>query len=140
MPSPSKVEAFLAERRNVIVVGIRADGQPHVSPTWFFWDGVKFYISTTRNRVKYRVFRSDPRVQLVVDDSTGFRYVAVPGTVEVREDVPAELRFFRAIREKHGRAVPPDDQFAADLIAEDRVLLAITPDGPPQTWSGVGLD
>ena len=86
------------------------------------------------------MFRSDPRAQLVVDDSTGYRYVAVPGTVEVREDVPAELRFFRAIREKHGRAVPPDDQFAADLIAEGRVLLAITPSGPPQTWTGVGLD
>jgi PPOX class probable F420-dependent enzyme len=140
MSSPSRLEAFLAEPRNIIVAGIRKDGRPHVSPNWFFWDGDRFYVSTTRKRVKYHVFRRDPRVELVVDDATGHRYVHVSGTVEVREDVPAELPRFRAIREKHGRVVPPDDQLAAELIADDRVLLAITPAGPPSTWTAVGLD
>jgi hypothetical protein len=107
---------------------------------WFFWDGERFYVSTTRTRVKYRVFGRDPRVELVVDDATGHRYVALSGTVEIREEVPAELPRFRAIREKHGRAVPSDDRLAAELIADDRVLLAITPSGPPATWTVVGLD
>jgi PPOX class probable F420-dependent enzyme len=140
MSSPSRLEAFLAEPRNVIVAGIRKDGRPHLSPNWFFWDGGKFYVSTTRKRVKYHVFRRDPRVELVVDDATGHRYVHVSGTVEIREDVPAELPRFRAIREKHGRVVPPDDQLAAELIADDRVLLAITPSAPPAAWTAVGLD
>jgi PPOX class probable F420-dependent enzyme len=140
MSSPSRLEAFLAEPRNIIVAGIRKDGRPHLSPNWFFWDGDKFYVSTTRKRVKYHIFRRDPRVELLVDDATGYRYVHVSGTVEIREDVPAELPRFRAIREKHGRAVPADDELAAGLIAEDRVLLAITPSGPPSTWTAVGLD
>jgi PPOX class probable F420-dependent enzyme len=140
MSSPSRLEAFLAEPRNIIVAGIRKGGRPHVSPNWFCWDGDRFYVSTTRKRVKYHVFRRDPRVELVVDDATGHRYVHVSGTVEIREDVPAELPRFRAIREKHGRVVPPDDQLAAELIADDRVLLAITPAGPPSTWTAVGLD
>lgn len=140
MSSPSRLEAFLAEPRTVIVAGIRKDGRPHLSPNWFFWDGAKFYVSTTRDRVKYAMFRRDPRVELVVDDSTGFRYVSVSGQVEIREDIPAELGRFRAIREKHGRAVPPDDDFAAALTAENRVLLAITPSTPPPTWTTIGLD
>ncbi len=140
MSSPSRLQAFLAEPRNVIVAGVRKDGRPHLSPNWFFWDGDKFYVSTTRKRVKYHVFRRDPRVELVVDDATGHRYVHVSGTVKIREDVPAELRRFRAIREKHGRAVPPDDELAAELIADDRVLLAITPSTPPSAWTAVGLD
>jgi PPOX class probable F420-dependent enzyme len=140
MSSPSRLGAFLAEPRNVIVAGIRKDGRPHLSPNWFLWDGEKFYVSTTRNRVKYRVFRRDPRVELLIDDPTGFRYVQTPGTVEIREDVRAELPRFRAIREKHGRAVPPDDELAAELVADDRVLLAITPAGPPSTWTARGLD
>jgi PPOX class probable F420-dependent enzyme len=140
MSSPSRLEAFLAEPRNIIVAGIRKDGRPHLSPNWFFWDGGKFYVSTTRKRVKYHMFRRDPRAELVVDDATGHRYVHVSGTVEIREDVPAELPRFRAIREKHGRVVPPDDQLAAELTADDRVLLAITPAGPPSTWTAVGLD
>jgi PPOX class probable F420-dependent enzyme len=140
MSSPSRLEAFLAEPRNVIVAGIRKDGRPHLSPNWFFWDGDKFYVSTTRNRVKYAMFRRDPRAELVVDDATGFRYVHISGQVEIREDVQAELPRFRAIREKHGRAVPPDDVFAADLMAENRVLLAITPSTPPSSWTTIGLE
>jgi len=102
MSSPTRLEAFLAEPRTVIVAGIRKDGRPHLSPNWFFWDGERFYVSTTRNRVKYPIFRRDPRVELVVDDSTGFRYVHISGQVEIREDVRPELARFRAIREKHG--------------------------------------
>jgi hypothetical protein len=119
MTSITALEAFLAEPRNVIVAGIRKDGRPHVSPNWF-----------TR----------DPRVELVVDDATGHRYAALSGTVEIREDVQPNLHLFRAIGEKHGRAIPPDDALAAGLIADDRVLLAITPTAPQSNWIAVGLD
>jgi PPOX class probable F420-dependent enzyme len=135
----SQLGAFLAEPRNVIVGGIRKNGRPHLTPNWFFWDGNKFYVSTTRNRAKYTIFRRDPRVELVIDDPTGHRYVQLSGTVEIREDVPAELPRFRAIREKHGRPMPPDDELAAELIGEDRVLLAITPSGPPTSWTLWGM-
>jgi PPOX class probable F420-dependent enzyme len=140
MTTLTAVEAFLAEPRNVIVAGIRKDGRPHVSPNWFFWDGERFYVSTTRPRVKYKIFSRDPRVELVVDDATGHRYVALSGTVDILEDVRPNLRFFRAIREKHGRQIPPDDVLAADLIADDRVLLAIAPSAPQSDWTAVGLD
>ena len=33
-----------------------------------------------------------------------------------------------------------DDDHLGSLIAEGRVLLAITPDGPPSTWTSWGLD
>ena len=135
----SALEAFLAEPRNVVVAGIRKDGHPHLSPNWFLWDGEKFYVSTTRPRVKYKIFSRDPRAELLVDDATGHRYAQLTGTVEIREDVKPELARFRAIREKHGKPVPPDDELAASLIAEDRVLLAITPAGPPSTWTIFGL-
>ena len=140
MAATEKVKAFLAERRNVVVAGIRRNGEPHLSPNWFFFDGDKFYVSTTRNRVKYGVFTGNPRAVLLIDDSTGFRYVRVPVTVEIREDLPAELPRFRAIREKMGVAVPADSEFLAWLESEGRVLLAMTPDGPPDTWTIHGLD
>ena len=134
MSSFTALEAFLAEPRNVIVAGIRKDGRPHLSPNWFHWDGEHFYVSTTRKRAKYRIFRRDPRAELIVDDPVGFRYVEIPATVEIREDVPASISLFRAIREKHGREIPADDVLAAELIAEDRVLLVFTPSAPPPAW------
>ena len=140
MASTGKIEAFLAERRNAVVAGIRRDGRPHLSPNWFYWDGQRFYVSTTRSRVKYAIFRRDPRAQLLVDDSTGFRAVLVPAIVEIREDIAAELPRFRAIREKHGRAVPGDEEHLRTLAAEGRVLLAFTPDQPLADWTCWGLD
>jgi PPOX class probable F420-dependent enzyme len=140
MPSTEKLEAFLAEPRNVVIAGIRHDGTPHLTPNWFHWDGERFYVSTTRSRAKYAIFRRDPRVQLLVDDSTGFRAVMVPGTVEIREDLGAELPRFRAIREKHGMTIPGDKEHLRSLAEDGRVLLAITPAGPPSTWTAWGLD
>jgi PPOX class probable F420-dependent enzyme len=140
MAAAEKIEAFLAERRNVVVAGIRRDGRPHLSPNWFYWDGQRFYVSTTRDRVKYAIFRRDPRAQLLVDDPTGFRSVLVPATVQIREDIAAELPRFRAIREKYGMTVPADDEHLRALAAQGRVLLAITPDGPPSSWTSWGLD
>src|SRR6516164_5310808 len=131
MASTDKIEAFLAEPRNAVVAGIRRDGRPHLSPNWFYWDGQRFFVSTTRGRAKYAIFRRDPRAQLLVDDSTGFRAVLLPATVEVREDLAAELPRFRAIREKYGVAVPDEAEQLRGLTEEGRVLLAITPDGSP---------
>jgi hypothetical protein len=77
---------------------------------------------------------------LLIDDPTGFRAVLVPATVEIREDLDGELPRFRAIRQKRGMAVPDDDEHLRALAAEGRILLAITPDGPPSNWTSWGLD
>ncbi len=140
MAASEKIEAFLAEPRNVVVAGIRRDGRPHLSPNWFYWDGERFYVSTTRGRVKYAIFGRDPRAQLLVDDPVGFRAVLVPATVEIREDIVAELPRFRGIREKHGMTALDDKEHLRALAAEGRVLLAITPDAPPSSWTCWGLD
>jgi PPOX class probable F420-dependent enzyme len=131
---------FLAEQRDLIVAGTRADGRPHVTPNWFSWDGERFYVSTTRGRLKYAIFRRDPRAQLVLDDPAGLRAVLIPATVEIREDTAAELPRFRAIREKYGLDEPGDREHLESLTAEGRVLLVITPDGPPSSWTSWGFD
>jgi PPOX class probable F420-dependent enzyme len=135
MSSSTALEAFLAEPYNVIVAGIRKDGRPHLSPNWYFWDGENFYVSTTRKRAKYTIFRRDPRAELVIDDPAANRYVEIPTTVSIREDIPANVSLFRAIREKHGRETPTDPELAAQLIADDRVLLVFTPSTPQSAWT-----
>lgn len=140
MPSEDKITAFLAEPRNVIVAGTRADGRPHATPNWFYWDGAHFYVSTTRDRVKARLFARDPRAEFLVDDATGFRYVLLYGTVQVRDDLVAELPHFRAIRVKYGREVLGDDELLAGLQEEQRVMLVFTPDRPITEWTARGFD
>lgn len=140
MASRDDIEAFLAQSRNLILAGTRADGRPHLTPAWFCWDGERFYVSTTRRRVKYAVFRRDRRAQLAFDDPAGLRAVLIPATVEIREDTAAELPRFRAIRDRYGLDPMGDEAHLASLIADERVLLAIAPDGPPSTWTAWGFD
>lgn len=138
-PDLQAMDAFLAEPRNAIVAGIRRDGRPHLTPNWFWWDGSKFYVSTTKTRLKYRIFTNDPRMQLAIDDVMGFRYIIVEGQVTISDDVEVELPLFRAIRAKHGRPEQTDDELRAELIRDERVLLVMTPDKPQAEWMARGF-
>ncbi|MDG2114764.1 MAG: pyridoxamine 5'-phosphate oxidase family protein [Actinomycetota bacterium] len=133
------IEAFLAEPRNAIVAGARRDGRLHLTPNWFLWDGERFFISTTRDRAKYRIFTDNPRVQLMIDDSLGFRYLIVDGTNEWGEDVDEGLPYFRDLRHKHGRHEADDEQLRAEMIRGERVLMMITPDKPLAAWPNHGF-
>ena len=135
--SRAAIEAFLAEPRNAMVGAIRRDGRPQMTPNWFHWDGSRFYVSTTKRRRKFENFSRDPRVQLAIDDATGFRTVLVDGTVELRDDHETVFEQFKAIRAKHGRE-QDDEAFLAELRRDERVLLIITPDKPIDEWTSWG--
>ena len=137
----SSLADFLAEPRNIIVAGIRRDGRPHLSPNLFYWDGERFFISTTRDRIKYKIFNRDPRVELLIDDAEGHRYVRVSGTVEILEDVADGLPTVRALRAKHGMPPADDDaELEASLVTDNRILLAVTPTKPTSEWNVLGLE
>ena len=134
------MNTFMAEPRNAIVAGIRADGRPHLTPNWFLFDGERFFISTTKDRAKYRIFSNDPRVQLIIDDVTGFRYVVVDGQAEVSEDNEFGLPYFKALRNKHGRFEQDDTDLLAEMQRDGRVLLIVTPTNPQRDWHQKGFD
>jgi len=134
------MNAFLDETRNGIVGGVRADGRLHMTPNWFLWDRERFYVSTTRDRAKYRIFSANPRVQLTVDDATGFRYVMVDGMVTWGEDVEEGLPYFQALRRKHGRPADDVDALRDEMLRDGRVLLVITPDLPQGRWHCRGFE
>ena len=130
-----QVEQFLAEPRNIMVAAIRRDGRPQVTPNWFYWDGEHFYISTTKTRQKYKNLRRDPRVQLVLDEPTGFRTVLIDGTAEIWEDLERGLPYFARITEKHTGRSPDMTALRERLEREQRVLLVITPEASVEQWT-----
>jgi PPOX class probable F420-dependent enzyme len=130
-----QIEQFLAQPQNIMVAAIRKDGRPQVTPNWFYWDGDRFYISTTKSRQKYKNLRRDPRVQLVLDEPSGFRTLLIDGTTEILEDLEQALPFFKKITEKHTGRTPEDSVLRERLEREGRVMLVITPDRPPEQWT-----
>jgi len=60
--------------------------------------------------------------------------------VEILEDIQSNLPMDRAIREKHGWQVGNDEELTASLVADNRVLLAVTPSKPSSEWSVLGVE
>lgn len=139
MSDLAAMDAFLAEPRNAMIAGIRRDGRPHMTPNWYLWRDGRFFVSTTKDRAKFRIFSRDQRVQLAVDDVFGFRYVIVDGVVEVSDDVEAGLEYLRDLRHKHGSTEANEDELRAEMIRDERVLLTITPDKPQTEWLARGF-
>lgn len=97
------LEQFLAEPRTAILATIRGDGHPQMTLNWFYWDGSRFFVSTTRTRKKYPNVRRDPRVQIAINDSTSLRAVLVDGHAEILEDVDEQLPYMMEIAKKYER-------------------------------------
>lgn len=80
-----QMEAFLQERQIARIATIGKDGQPHVKPIWYRYEGGKFFISTGDDSITVRNLKRDPRTTLCIDDpNPPYRGVIVEGTAEIK--------------------------------------------------------
>ena len=114
-----EVDAFLAGERTCRVATVGSDGEPHVAPLWFVWDGEHVWLNSLVRSQRWTDLQRDPRVSLVVDAGVEFadlRGVEVSGTARVVGEVPrtgpgpdvAEVE--RAFAGKYA----PNGEFAVD--------------------------
>ena len=83
---PAQLNEFLAEPRNAIVATINKDGSPQLTPVGFYWDGSTFYITTTKETVKYQNVKRDPRITITVDQGDDYRMVIAKGKAQIQEE------------------------------------------------------
>jgi PPOX class probable F420-dependent enzyme len=63
-----RARRFLETEPVIWLSTIRADGFPHLVPTWFVWDGEAIVIVSKPGAVKVRNLRADPRAMLALGD------------------------------------------------------------------------
>jgi PPOX class probable F420-dependent enzyme len=118
-------EQFLRTMPHAVVATIQPDGMPQLTPNWYWWDGERFWISTTDDTIKVRNLRRDPRITLCIDaGQRRANYVQIFGTAEIIEGDVKEttldlIRKYEPIEE--------DAQRHWEEIKEDRVLIAVWP-------------
>jgi PPOX class probable F420-dependent enzyme len=123
--SKRTLEQFLAEKRDATMATIRADGTSQLTPVWFHWDGEQFYISTTRDRAKYKNLKQDSRMSLCIDDVTGFSYVVAEGKAEIKEqDIWEDTR---KILSKY-RGEKGGEEYLERMKSQPRVLVILKPE------------
>jgi len=81
--------AFLeAGDRPAVFASVRADGRPHVVPTWYAVEGRTIVFTTWHTTVKASNLRHDGRVAMTIQDPVPpYDYVALEGTAELIDDL-----------------------------------------------------
>jgi len=122
-----RLAEFLEPSRIVMVATIGSDGVPQVTPNWFYYDGNRLAISTTKDRVKYRNLSRDPRMTVCIAEEPMARdYVSISGPVSISDDDS----IWPPTRSIIGRCLPTDrvDQMIEKMKSEGRVILWLTPE------------
>ena len=133
--------AGLREARVARLATADAEGQPHVVPVCFAFDGVALYVviddkpkrAAPQRLRRVRNIIANPKVAVIVDhyeeDWRRLRYTLVTGTARVVESGPEQVRAIVLLREKY-------PQYRT-MRLEDKPVLVISP-GRTIAWAAEG--
>lgn len=131
-----QINDFLSERRNATIATINKNGTPQLTPVVFYWDGSTFYISVTKETLKYKNLTHDPRISLVVDDVLGHHCVIATGKATIQEqDIwpMTEKIMYKYYGPEEGAP------YIEQLKKQTRVLIVLKPT-KVQAWGSVPRD
>ena len=123
MEIPAEFHDLLSSTAVAFVGTIGKHGEPHVTPSWFLWDGDRVRISLVEGRQRLRNLRRDPRISLaVVDPARPTFYLELRGRIDDLTPDPG-LELERAIAEKYAGTwtdvePPGTPRYATSIVVE----------------------
>jgi len=124
--------AWAAERRNAVLITIRADGRPQSSDIAYFIDDGVVKISVTADRAKTANMRRDQRVVLHITEPDSWSYLSFDGTVTLMEPsadpsdetTDALVDYYEKVA---GGPHSDWDEYRSAMVAEGRLLVLFEP-------------
>jgi PPOX class probable F420-dependent enzyme len=125
--------AFARDRRQGVLVTIRANGRPQLSNILFVpGSGDTLLVSLTDDRAKTKNLRRDPRASLYVVGDTFFQYVVLEAAAELSpvaaapDDATVDelVAYYRAGQGEHSDW----DEYRAAMVADRRLVLTLRPE------------
>lgn len=123
--TPAEIDAHLNGRHTLVLATLRRDGTAHLTTVWYRWDGAALWISTNRDRAKYRHIARDPRVTALIDDPPAETSVTAYGRAVVEAEDEAAYDGALAIVSRY---VDDPVGYLAERAEEPRALLRIAPE------------
>lgn len=136
------IEKFLAERNVIRVATIRKDGSPHISPLWYYWDGIYLWLVLGKGahpRAHINNLRRDPRMEAVIDidlrlthgPNADCKGVLLRGRAQLSEDPKLQREMTEKILRKFFG--PKGSKFVNGALADgaqglNRVVVKMKPD------------
>lgn len=118
--------AFVTDRHRWVLITLRADGRPQVSPVTggVTADG-RLVVATYPSRDKVFNLRRDPRTTVcVMSDNFGGAWVQVDGlatVTDVPDAVEGMVEYYRAVSGEH----PDWDEYREAMIRQGKCLISI---------------
>jgi PPOX class probable F420-dependent enzyme len=128
-----QLDDFLSERRNAVIATLNPKGDPQLTPVIFYWDGTTFYFTVTRETIKYKNIKRDPRVSVVVDDVLDHHSVIAKGKATIQEDNIWDMTR-KIVYKYYGQE--EGDPYLEQLRKQNRVLIVFKPK-KMQSWGPV---
>ena len=128
-----QMENFLSERRNAVIGTLNAKGDPQLTPVIFYWDGTTFYFTITKETVKYKNLKRDPRVSVVIDDVLDHHSVIAKGKATIQEQNIWDMTR-KIVYKYYGQE--EGDPYLEQFKKQNRVLIVFKPK-KMQTWGPV---
>ncbi len=119
-------DALVRELRWAVVTTLRKDGTPSNSVIFYAVDGDEIIFSTTKDRVKAKTLKRDPRIAVTaLDEGAPHRFVTVEGTASVVDEdiVPGHVLINRAMRQDPNWE--PPEGYVAGLRSAGRVVVRV---------------
>ena len=97
-PDPElRTRRFLADEPVIWVSTVREDGQPHLVPVWFWWDGETVLVFSKPHAVKVRALRANPRAMIALGEpDDDFDVAMVEAQAELLDEAPVVPEAFFA--------------------------------------------
>ncbi|MDW3214855.1 MAG: PPOX class F420-dependent oxidoreductase [Ilumatobacteraceae bacterium] len=123
---------YVRQRRQGVIVTIKADGRPQLSNIVYgVDDDGTIRISATAGRAKTNNLQRDPRASLHVTDENFGTYCVIEGDVEVTQvttepgDATSDtlVEYYRTLAGEH----PDWDEYRRAMIDEGRLMLLLRP-------------
>ena len=123
----ARIDRFLETEPVVWLSTVRADGRPHLVPTWFAWDGQTITIVSKPGAVKVRNLQADPRAMLALGDADDdFDVGLLEATAEMRPE-PTSLDLPPGFATKYGARIEAMGLTVAQFALTYSQQIRLTP-------------
>lgn len=123
--SDEEIRDFLGQANVAVLATVRADGRPHVVPTWYEYDEGEIVLHMSPEAVRYRNLQGNPNVALCFDTKTPpYKAVIVEGVAETREGEDNDGTLRMGI---HYLGEPVGRRYAESLKGSKMVIARVKP-------------
>lgn len=119
------VAEFLKQPITAAIVTLNPDGSPQLTYVWYEFDGQKFHVSTTDDRVKGRNLERDPRIALsMLDPQNPYRFVSMRGKATITHEGASDLIVRLAVRYQG----PEGEAYGRTMQSPSRIIVTLDPE------------